>query len=108
MKLSLKTNLRIGLGISLLLLIISSVASYISIKNLIKSADMVVASNEVINDVDNIVSMLKDAETGQRGYLLTGNEVFLDPYTKSIARTDSLFAKVMLNTQDIALEQQQL
>ena len=108
MKLSLKTNLRIGLGISLLLLIISSVASYISIKNLIKSADMVVASNEVINDVDNIVSMLKDAETGQRGYLLTGNEVFLDPYTKSIARTDSLFAKVMLNTQDNAFEQQKL
>jgi len=108
MKLSLKTNLRIGLGISLLLLIITSVASFISIKNLIKSADMVVASNEVINDVDNIVSMLKDAETGQRGYLLTGNEIFLDPYNKSISRTDSLFSKVMLSTQDNAIEQQKL
>ncbi|WP_324288539.1 CHASE3 domain-containing protein [Pedobacter sp. SL55] len=89
MKLTLKNNLRIGLGISLLLLIVSSTASYISIKNLIKSADLVVESNAIINDVDNVVSMLKDAETGQRGFLLTGNTVFLDPYDRSIKRTDS-------------------
>ncbi|MNK19581.1 Autoinducer 2 sensor kinase/phosphatase LuxQ [compost metagenome] len=108
MKLSLKTNLRIGLGISLLLLIISSTASFISIKNLIKSADMVVESNTIINDVDNIVSMLKDAETGQRGYLLTGNTVFLDPYERSIKRTDSLFSRVMAATTENSFEQQKL
>jgi len=108
MKLSLKTNLRIGLGISLVLLIISSVASYVSIKNLIKSADLVVESNNIINDVDNIVSALKDAETGQRGFLLTGNTVFLEPYNNSEGRTDSLFSKVMASTKDNAYEQQKL
>lgn len=108
MKLSLKTNLRIGLGISLLLLIISSIASYISIKNLIKSADLVVESNAIINDVDNVVSMLKDAETGQRGFLLTGNPVFLEPYDRSISRTDSLFSKLMISTKHNPLEQQKL
>lgn len=101
-------NLRIGLGISLLLLIISSTASYISIKNLIKSADLVVESNNIINDVDNVVSMLKDAETGQRGYLLTGNTVFLDPYDRSIKRTDSLFSRVMVATKDNEFEQLKL
>lgn len=108
MKLTLKNNLRIGLGISLLLLIVSSTASYISIKNLIKSADLVVESNAIINDVDNVVSMLKDAETGQRGFLLTGNTVFLDPYDKSIKRTDSLFSRVNLATKNNAFEQQKL
>ncbi|MFN0256239.1 response regulator [Pedobacter ureilyticus] len=108
MKLTLKMNLRIGLGISLLLLIISSTASYISIKNLIKSADLVVESNNIINDVDNVVSMLKDAETGQRGYLLTGNTVFLDPYDRSIKRTDSLFSRVMVATKDNEFEQLKL
>ncbi len=108
MKLSLKTNLRIGLGISLILLIISSTASYISIKNLIKSADLVVESNNIINDVDNIVSALKDAETGQRGFLLTGNPVFLEPYNNSERRTDSLFSRVMASTKDNAYEQQKL
>lgn len=108
MKLSLKTNLRIGLGISLILLIISSTASYISIKNLIKSADLVVESNNIINDVDNIVSALKDAETGQRGFLLTGNPVFLEPYNNSERRTDSLFSRVMASTKDNPYEQQKL
>ncbi|WP_461487430.1 ATP-binding protein, partial [Pedobacter sp.] len=107
-RLTLKSNLRIGLGISLLLLIISSTASYISIKNLIKTTDLVVESNAIISDVDNIVSMLKDAETGQRGFLLTGNPVFLEPYSRGVQRTDSLFAKVMVATKDNAFQQQQL
>lgn len=36
----------------------------------------------VINNADNFLSELKDAETGQRGYLLTGDEAFLEPYTR--------------------------
>ena len=35
---------------------------------------------EVINNADGLLSALKDMETGQRGYLLTGNESFLEPY----------------------------
>ncbi|MDO9399382.1 MAG: PAS domain S-box protein, partial [bacterium] len=34
----------------------------------------------VINRADDLLSELKDAETGQRGYLLTGDEAFLEPY----------------------------
>lgn len=108
MKLSLKTNLQIGLGISLVLLIISSLASYISIKNLIKSADLVVESNNIINDIDNILSTLKDAETGQRGYILTKDQTFLAPYSGSKAKIDALFNKVLRATQDNAFQQQKL
>ena len=35
---------------------------------------------EVINNADDLLSALKDMETGQRGYLLTGDESFLEPY----------------------------
>jgi len=34
----------------------------------------------VINSADDLLSALKDAETSQRGYALTGNEAFLQPY----------------------------
>jgi PAS domain S-box-containing protein len=34
----------------------------------------------VLMSADELLSALKDAETGQRGYLLTGDEVFLKPY----------------------------
>ena len=36
----------------------------------------------VINNADNFLSELKDAETGQRGYLLTGDDVYLEPYLR--------------------------
>jgi len=81
MQKTLKNNLRIGLGLSLLLLFISSLASLISISNLVKSSKMVSHSNQVITNLDEIISTLKDAETGQRGYLLTGDDIFLQPYT---------------------------
>jgi CHASE3 domain sensor protein len=32
------------------------------------------------------LSRLQDAESGQRGYLLTGNQTFLEPYEKAVAR----------------------
>ena len=34
----------------------------------------------VLNKADDLLSAIKDAETGQRGYLLTGNEAFLEHY----------------------------
>ena len=35
---------------------------------------------EVIVHADNLLTALSDAETGQRGYALTGDEAFLKPY----------------------------
>jgi CHASE3 domain sensor protein len=34
----------------------------------------------VIDSADDLLSELRDAETGQRGYLLTGDQDFLKPY----------------------------
>ncbi len=108
MKLSFKSNLRLGLGLSLLLLIFSSLASYVAIKNLIASADQVKHSNEVINGVDNIISTLKDAETGQRGYLLTGNRVFLEPYNGAKQQSNVFFNNVKVQTKDNPFQQKKL
>jgi PAS domain S-box-containing protein len=35
---------------------------------------------QIISSAENFLSKLRDAETGERGYLLTGNEQFLEPY----------------------------
>ena len=76
-------NLKVGFGFSLLFLIVISAASYVSIQNLFKSSGLVDHSNQVIQKLEYTISIMKDAETGQRGYLLTGNEVFLEPYNGS-------------------------
>ncbi|HZX59515.1 MAG TPA: CHASE3 domain-containing protein, partial [Mucilaginibacter sp.] len=83
MKQRLNRNLRFGFGLSLLFLISISAASYISIHNLFESSDLVAHSNQVIQKLEYTISIMKDAETGQRGYLLTGNAVFLEPYEGS-------------------------
>lgn len=78
-----KRNLFYGLGISLFLLLLSSVASYISIKNLINNSMLMRESNQTIFDINNTLSLVKDAETGQRGYLLTGDSRFIIPYNSA-------------------------
>jgi signal transduction histidine kinase/DNA-binding response OmpR family regulator/CHASE3 domain sensor protein len=108
MKLSLKTNLRLGLGLSLIILIISSLASFISIRNLIRSSDQVSHSNEIINGVDNIISFLKDAETGQRGYLLTNKKVFLEPYYGAKDKVAALSERIKILTADNSYQQNKL
>ncbi len=39
----------------------------------------------VMNSAESVLSMMKDAESGERGYLLTGDERFLRPYNSAIA-----------------------
>jgi signal transduction histidine kinase/DNA-binding response OmpR family regulator/CHASE3 domain sensor protein len=86
MKASLKRNLLIGFGISLLILVISSTASFFSIKNLLASAQLVDHTNEVVGKLDEAMLTVVDAETGQRGFLLTGISDFLEPYSGASIR----------------------
>ena len=40
---------------------------------------------ETIDSLHEISSSYKDAETGERGYLLTGDENYLDPYNRAVS-----------------------
>lgn len=105
---SLKGNLRVGLGLSLLLLFISSLASYNSIRNLIRSSETVQHSNEVISGLEEVISTLKDAETGQRGFLLTDDETFLEPYKGAKERSITLLTNVGAQTIDNPVQQKNI
>ena len=59
-----KRNLQIGFGLSLLILLASSIASYISIRNLIYSANEVSKTNLILHELNSVLSNAKDAETG--------------------------------------------
>lgn len=95
-----KRNLLIGYTVSLVLLVISSVASYISIQNLMSSSEMVRHTNEVIQLLNNVELAAKDGEAGQRGYLLTGEERFLTPYQGAYERGLASLNKVQESTID--------
>jgi PAS domain S-box-containing protein len=46
-------------------------------------------TGEVIGGLDTLFSNLTDAETGQRGYILTGVEAYLQPFRDARARLDA-------------------
>jgi len=100
-----KRNLLIGFGFSTLVLLLSSVVSYVSLSQLLESQNWVKHTNEVEAGLATIVSKMKDAETGQRGYLLTGNEVFLDPYKGSREVVSEYFNEVRVLTSDNETQQ---
>jgi len=77
-------NLQFGVGLSLLILIASSVASYLSIQKQMDHRESLSQSRRSITAVKDVLVALLDAETGNRGYQLTGRESFLEPYNRSL------------------------
>lgn len=106
MQTNFRRNLIIGFAISFVLLLVSSISSYVSINNLISSIDLVNHTNDVIKKLENVISILKDAETGQRGFLLTGDDRFLEPYNgayqKAIDVTDQIKSLTTENSEQQA------
>ncbi len=76
-------NLQIGFAISFILVLLSSGAAFIAIKRLVANQNQVEHTLKTLRGLEDVVSTLKDSETGQRGYLITGDERFLQPYYRS-------------------------
>jgi methyl-accepting chemotaxis protein len=54
--------------------------SYIGLQSLIASASWVGHTHEVMTNAHHIAKTMVDMETGQRGFMITGNDDFLEPY----------------------------
>ncbi|MEO5564736.1 MAG: CHASE3 domain-containing protein, partial [Chitinophagaceae bacterium] len=102
------TNLQGGFGVSLLLLLASSVASFISIRELIKSSGWVTHTNVVIQKLEEVISFAKDAETGQRGFLLTHDVSYLGPYNGTYEKMVNTFNELKKLTADNPQQQENL
>ncbi len=74
----------IGFAMVLLTLVGSAVVSLLNIHRLHEEDAWVAHTHQVLTDLESLVSTLKDAETGQRGYLITLDESYLEPYRKAL------------------------
>src|SRR2546425_3047007 len=101
---------KIGVGFTVpvaMLIVIGSVA-YRNTNRLIEASHQVTHTYAVLTDLERVVSTLKDAETGQRGYLLTGGERFLEPYNAAIQNIDADLKDVRKLTADNPNQQRRL
>ncbi len=105
-KSNLNRSLVSGFVISMILLLLSAVASYYTITNLIESSKWVDHTKQVLQVSEQLISEMTDAETGQRGYALTKQADFLEPYRGSEQRAKQLLESLRGLTGD-NLEQQE-
>jgi methyl-accepting chemotaxis protein len=86
MKINMRIGTRILAGYGLALVVVGAVGvvAYRANTELVDSADWVTHSHKVKGVLSDTLSALKDAETGQRGFLLTGEERYLDPHTQAL------------------------
>ena len=73
-------HIRLLAAVALLALAADGVIAYWNINALIATERSLTSSHTRLNALESTLSMVKDAETGQRGFLLTGDEEYLAPY----------------------------
>lgn len=92
--------INVGLGFVVLFFAATGFISYLNTKTLDRDSQLVVHTHEVLSALSDVVSLLKDAETGQRGYLLTGDAAYLQPYTTATAQIDARLEDIKTLTAD--------
>jgi signal transduction histidine kinase len=85
-----------------------ALVSYRMTLRLIDNERWVSHTHEVLNELEGTLSALKDAETGERGYLLTGDEPYLDPYKTGIVEVQQHFDSLRSLTADNARQQRRI
>ena len=84
----------------MLILSIISVFSYISTTELIRTINTNQQVQKVSENLEYAFSMLKDAESSQRGYTITGEESYLEPYKVAIVSIDQAIKNLRELTAD--------
>ena len=101
-------QLQLVFSLSTVLLLISLTASFYSIQKLIGNSRLVNHTNRVLIEAENIISFMKDAETSQRGYLVTRDPLFLQPYAESRRNVEATHGLLQELTTDNPTQQRYL
>ncbi len=92
-----------------LVLLLSAAVTFLVGRRVMVARDEVQARDEVLQQLQSVFSTVQDAESGQRGYLLTGEKHYLPPYREAVEDIDKRFAglrelapKVKLQAEQVA------
>ena len=110
MKVNMKIGTRILAGYGLALLVVGAVGvvAYRATAELVDSAGWVTHTHKVKEALSNVLSSVKDAETGQRGFVLTGEQRYLEPYAAAIKVVDRHIQDLREMTSDNPNQQKRL
>ena len=108
MKWNVGTKIAAGFGVALAVFVIVGAASYRSTTQLIEASDLRKHTYEVLSRLAEIELLAGDMQNGVRGYVITEEERYLEPYQAALGKTDKLIQEIRKLTADNSHQQQRL
>jgi methyl-accepting chemotaxis protein len=105
---TIKKKLFSAFGLALVIMLVIGGVSYRSTGKLVQTAGWVSHTYAVLEQLSLVQSGLKDAETGQRGFLITGEERYLEPYNTSRQKVNGAIGSLRKLTSDNPKQQARL
>ncbi|HEX7787997.1 MAG TPA: CHASE3 domain-containing protein [Methylomirabilota bacterium] len=84
----------VAIALLVLALVADAALTIVNIRDVANSVQWVSHTQEVLAKLEQVLSTLKDAETGQRGYLLTGDPQYLELHDEAVARMPARMAQL--------------
>jgi len=97
-----------GFAIATTILVFVGWQSYQNTARFAEASEWRKHTYEVLRNLDETVARLVDTETGQRGYLLTGEESYLEPYHAAIKNIDRTIGDLKSLTSDNPNQQKRI
>jgi len=97
-----------GFGLALAILLGIAVVGYHSTLQFQESSRLVAHTHEVLTELEAMLSSMKDVSTGHRGYVITGDERYLEPYDDAVRLMPEQLARVRQLTADNPAQQRRL
>jgi PAS domain S-box-containing protein len=77
----------LGLALIVLLVLINVVVSEWNLRRLVHNEDRVVHTQKVLTTLEEVLATVTEAETAERGFLITNERQYLKPYHAAVERT---------------------
>jgi methyl-accepting chemotaxis protein len=97
-----------GFAVSFTLLVAIGLVAYRNFGALTETSYAVTHTHAVLEHIAAVLTQLKDAETGQRGYVITGDDAFLEPYRTGSADVSKVAKDLRDLTADNPIQQKRL
>ncbi|GGS48163.1 hypothetical protein GCM10010156_03660 [Planobispora rosea] len=92
--------LAVGYTIAFLAFAVIGIGSYTRIGALQEDLRWTQHAHQVIDRIGTVGELVKDAERGQRGYVITGREEYLNPYHQAVGRIEVELGALLRMTAD--------
>jgi len=101
-------KIKASFGLMMAVLFFLTFLSYLNNKRYEEASSLVTHTNQVLYHSEQILSAAIDLETGQRGYLITGDRIFLEHYEVAKTKIIGHIAKLKSSTLDNPIQQKRI